>query len=126
MATVLGTRLGTYHMAHPPQGISLSDTPEEMFEIPALLGLIESGVVPVAAGWVASEVIGLSPKMKSNSVLQLAWRITKAVIRELADPEPEALTPPAPEPAKPARTARKRVAATTKTPRRTARRKVAK
>ena len=99
------------------------DTAIEMFEIPALLGLIESGVVPVAAGWVASEVIGLSPKMKSNSVLQLAWRITKAVIRELADPE---VTPPAPEPVKPAKVARKRATAATKTPRRTARRKVAK
>lgn len=78
-----------------------------MLEFLALPALLESGVLPVAAGWLASEVIGLNPKTKSNSVVQLLVRIAGAVVKELTVAEPtvpateptDSVAPPAPEPA---------------------------
>ena len=59
----------------------------EALSIPAVVGMLESGALPALSAFIASELIGLSKKTKSNSVLQLLFRVVKAVAKELAAKE---------------------------------------
>lgn len=70
-----------------------------MIELPALIALAESAAIPALAAFLSSEIIGLSKRTKSNSVLQLVFRILRAVAVELA--EPPASPSVAPEPPQP-------------------------
>lgn len=68
--------------------------------------LVEQLAIPAAGAFLASEAIGLSKKTKSNSLLQLVFRIVKAVARELvtednanpAEAQPSIIEPEKPKP----------------------------
>lgn len=58
-----------------------------MLETILTSALIEQIAIPAAGAFIASEAIGLSRKTKSNSLIQLLFRIAKAVVLEIASEE---------------------------------------
>ena len=55
----------------------------ELISIPAIVGALESGALPAVGAFLASELIGMSKRTKSNSLLQIVFRVVKAIANEL-------------------------------------------